>query len=60
MRREFRLALAQGSMHMERDFRLALTQESMHALGERVAKARPMPILESNHKTAKPRHVLNG
>ena len=37
------------------EFRLALTQESMHALGERVAKARPMPILESNHKTEKSR-----
>ena len=23
-----------------------------------MAKARPMPILESNHKMAKPRHVL--
>ena len=45
---------------MGRQFRLALTQESMHALGERLAKARPMPIRESNHKTAKPRHFLNG
>ena len=27
---------------------------------ERKAKAQPMPILESNHKTAKPRHVLIG
>ena len=45
---------------MGREFRLALTQESMHALGERVAKAEPMPILESNHKTAKPWHVSIG
>ena len=45
---------------MGRECPLALTQESMHALGERVAKARPMPIRESNHKTAKPRHVLIG
>ena len=45
---------------MRREFRLALTQESMHALGERVAKPQPMPILECNHKTAKPRHVLIG
>ena len=45
---------------MRREFRLALTQESMHALGERVAKAQPMPILDFNHKTAKPRHVLIG
>ena len=35
---------------MGREFRLALTKEGMHALGEREAKARPMPILESNHK----------
>ena len=45
---------------MGREFRLALTQESMHALGERQVKARPMPIPESNHKTAKPPHVLIG
>ena len=45
---------------MRREFRLALTKESMHALGERVAKAQPMPILECNHKTAKPKHVLIG
>ena len=43
---------------MGREFRLALNQESMHALGERVVKAQSMPILESKHKTAKPRHVL--
>ena len=43
---------------MGRELRLASTQESMHALGEGVAKAEPMPIRESNHNTAQPRHVL--
>ena len=45
---------------MGREFRLALTQESLHARGEGVAKGRPMPIHESNHKMAEPGHDLIG
>ena len=38
---------------MWRDVPVLLTQESMHARGKRVAKARPMPILEYNDNMAK-------
>ena len=59
MGREFRLALTQESMYMERV--LPNLDPREHACTWRKSgEARPMPILESNHKTAKQRHVLIG
>ena len=57
MGREFRLALTQENMHIEIFSPSLDPREHTCTWREGVAKARPMPIVESTCKTAKPRHV---